>query len=158
MYQPPLKKSYYRPKEEKLEMLIKAHESGQDVVQFGMSILDMSKRTAQQYAKEIISNPLIKFKIRGGTKHKKVTHPIHEFMVKLVSENNEIKLEEIRDRTLERYPYLGNIAVSTIWKHLDCQSITYKNMRYVSSEANTEENLQRRATYINFISSYDFYS
>ena len=154
MYQPPLRKSYYRPKSEQLEFLYRAYTSGADIIQFGTSILGMSRRTAQRYALKVM-DPTFSFKPRGGPRHTKVTPPIHDFMVRLVSENNEITLEEVRDRTLQRFPYLGKLAISTVWKHLDCQLITSKSLRYVSAEANTQENLQKRVEYVNFISTLD---
>ena len=154
MYEPPRKKSYYRPKEEELEMMQRAYRSGADVINFGTSVLGMSKRTAQRYASKIL-DPLFSFKHRGGTKNLKITPPIHDFIIDLVNENNEITLEEIRDTVLQRHPQFENLSIATIWKHLDCQLITSKVMRYVSNEANSPENLQRRVDYVNFISKLE---
>lgn len=144
--------SMYKPKPNDYEILRRVYINGGDVVKTGIS-MGMSSKTARRYLTRIIMNKPVHQ--RGGSRNTKITPPILNYMIKLVEENNDITLEEIREKILQKFTDLTNLSTSTIWKYLDCRLITTKLIRYVSEEANSPNNLQNRFDYVTFMSNLD---
>ena len=141
----------YIPREHDLNVLARTIREGGNPYIVG-SAFGMSPRTIRRRTSQIMANNFNppEISLRGGIRNQIITMEMEDWMIKYVEENSSATLEEIKLALLNRFNLPDHrISLSTIHNHLDGQLITYKEQRYVSPHANSEEVMGERVNYLN---------
>ena len=83
---------------------------------------------------------------RGGAHNTKITDHHVTHMLQMLETNPQVTLAEIRTSVERQFGLKVNI--STIHRHLKDQLFTVKKVSFVPSTANTDENKEKRATFV----------
>ena len=148
----------YSPSQKEIDAFRQTLIDGHDPKPIGKAF-GMTDRTIRKYQHEILKTNYGRIVVshRGGRRNVRINEVVEDWMIKFVESHSDSTLEEIRDNAFQhfRFPYLQNISLETIFNHLDGKLISYKHQRYISPDANSPENLNKRVEYLHQLTHLD---